>query len=406
MERSRSIDILRAVALFLVCFGRHLTPCPNNPNSDVQTLVHHLTLVLGRGGWIGVDLFFVVSGFLVSGLLFREHQKFGSISGKRFLVRRGFKIYPAFWLLVIASVAVNYFQQHHLPTKAAVSELAFVQNYGPFLWWHTWSLAVEEHFYFLLLVLLAGLANRRSSRNNFASIPYCFLALAVLSLFMRILTAHSLPYTHKTHLFPSHLRMDSLFFGVLISYFYHFYADFFLRFARRFKTTLALAGVLLLSPAFIFQLETTPFIYTWGLTLFYAGSGCLVVASVAGDVQKNMFTRSVAYIGSHSYSIYLWHGAVAAWIIPKLIGEHGRWSLYAESYFVASLGVGVGMALLIEFPALRLRDHLFPSLARPLTVTTSTPNYASRRTCSVGTAGAPAPLIPIRSAPPPRVSDV
>jgi peptidoglycan/LPS O-acetylase OafA/YrhL len=408
MERSRSIDALRAVALFLVCFGRHLTPCPKNPSSYVQTLIHDFTMVLRQGGWVGVDLFFVLSGFLVAGLLFREHQKFGSISAKRFLVRRGFKIYPAFWLLITATVAFKYVQQHYFPTKAAVSELTFVQNYGPYLWSHTWSLAVEEHFYFLLLVFLLALSHHKSTQNKFASIPYFFLALAVLSLSARILTAHALPYGPKTHLFPSHLRMDSLFFGVLISYFYHFYPDLFLRFARRFKVPLASVGVLLLSPAFIFPLQS-PFIYTWGLTLFYIGSGCLLVASVATNVPKNKFTASAAYIGSHSYSIYLWHLAVAFWIIPRVascIGGHWSWPLYAASYFVLSLGVGVAMALLIEFPTLKMRDRFFPSLARPLSVAPIGPNHALQRTGSAVTARAPPPSPPAQAAPAPPVVEL
>src|ERR1700719_755153 len=142
MERSRSIDAFRAVALFLVCFGRHLTPCPKNPSSYVQTLTHDFTMVLGRGGWVGVDLFFVLSGFLVSGLLFREHEKFGSISAKRFLVRRGFKIYPPFWLLIAFTVAVMALRHHQFDLRGLVSELLFIQNYRTGLWPHTWSLAV------------------------------------------------------------------------------------------------------------------------------------------------------------------------------------------------------------------------------------------------------------------------
>jgi len=340
-------------------------------------LIHNFTIVLERGGWIGVDLFFVLSGFLVSGLLFREHQKFGSISAKRFLVRRGLKIYPAFWLMIIVTVIVFYVQHRHLPIKASISELAFVQNYGLFLWWHTWSLAVEEHFYFLLLIFLLGLSYYQITQKKFASIPYFFLALALLSLFLRILTARALPFGLKTHLFPSHLRMDSLFFGVFISYFYHFYPTSFLRFATRFRVPLTLTGVLLLSPAFMLQLETTPFIYTFGLTLFYIGSGCLLIASLATNLPKNRLTTSAAYLGSHSYSIYLWHGAVATWLIPilaSLIGIHWNWPLYATSYFVLSLVVGVAMALLIEFPTLKMRDRLFPSLSRPLNVSLMRPN--------------------------------
>lgn len=101
LNRFRQIDILRAVAVLLV-LGRHLTPCPEG----FSHFLHHVTRIWNQGGWIGVDLFFVLSGFLVSGLLFREHEKFHELHIGHFLIRRGFKIYPPFWLLIGATVLV------------------------------------------------------------------------------------------------------------------------------------------------------------------------------------------------------------------------------------------------------------------------------------------------------------
>jgi peptidoglycan/LPS O-acetylase OafA/YrhL len=93
MQRSKAIDILRALAVFLV-LGRHMIPVASAGPSIPGYFAHSFTTLWVRGGWIGVDLFFVLSGFLVSGLLFRGHQKFGVLSGKDFLIRRGLKIYP------------------------------------------------------------------------------------------------------------------------------------------------------------------------------------------------------------------------------------------------------------------------------------------------------------------------
>ena len=78
-----SIDILRALAVIMVLFRHHVG-----------------TGVAGNIGWAGVDLFFVLSGFLVSSLLFVEAKKSGSVNAKKFLIRRGFKIYPLFYLLL------------------------------------------------------------------------------------------------------------------------------------------------------------------------------------------------------------------------------------------------------------------------------------------------------------------
>src|SRR5689334_20467843 len=93
-DRLTELDFLHGIAVILVLFAHH-----------------YLTIYTATMGWIGVDLFFVLSGFLVSGLLFAEYQKFGNIDTKRFLIRRGFKIYPAFYF----SVFVTLFLLHFLP---------------------------------------------------------------------------------------------------------------------------------------------------------------------------------------------------------------------------------------------------------------------------------------------------
>jgi len=78
-SRNQSLDMLRGVAVLLV-LGRHMDGAG----------------IWSSAGWCGVDLFFVLSGFLISGLLFTEFKKTGTIDVKRFWIRRGFKIYPAF----------------------------------------------------------------------------------------------------------------------------------------------------------------------------------------------------------------------------------------------------------------------------------------------------------------------
>src|SRR2546421_10087759 len=102
MNRLKQIDILRAFAVLLV-LGRHMEPCP----PEASAILHQFTTIWHEGGWIGVDLFFVLSGFLVSGLLFREYEKYQELRIGRFLIRRGFKIYPPFWLLIGATVIVG-----------------------------------------------------------------------------------------------------------------------------------------------------------------------------------------------------------------------------------------------------------------------------------------------------------
>src|SRR5207249_5312800 len=126
MKRSSTLDIMRAVAIALV-LGRHMEVCSKDTNAGL----HYLTALWNRGGWIGVDLFFVLSGFLVSGLLFREHEKYHELHIGHFLIRRGLKIYPPFWLLIGFTVFLVKLRYQQLPlgalASALASELLFVQ---------------------------------------------------------------------------------------------------------------------------------------------------------------------------------------------------------------------------------------------------------------------------------------
>jgi peptidoglycan/LPS O-acetylase OafA/YrhL len=383
VRRSKGIDILRAGAIFLVLgrhmgagvatiflvLGRQMEPVPGSSSSGVFSVAHWFSQLWLRGGWIGVDLFFVLSGFLVSGLLFREHQRFGSISAKDFLIRRGFKIYPAFWIL-IGATALWTLLHHDFHPVPIFSELFFIQNYAYGIWGHTWSLAVEEHFYILLLLLFLFLA-RRNLQNPFRSIPGIFCLIAVVSICLRIFVSSQTPFSPRTHLFPSHLRMDSLFFGVLISYYYCYHPSQFLSAAIRFRIPALALGVAALAPAFIFPVEATPFMSTIGLTSVYIGSGLILISFLAFHIPENKLVTSVAYIGSHSYSIYLWHVPLAIWGMPLLsraLGQHLNWGVYCISYFLGSVLFGITAALAIEFPFLRVRDRWFPSRAKPLEI--------------------------------------
>ena len=370
MRRFQQIDILRAIAVFLV-LGRHMTPCP----ASVSPLLHQVTQVWVRGGWIGVDLFFVLSGFLVSGLLFREYEKHRQLHIGHFLIRRGFKIYPPFWLLLAVTALIVTWQHGRLPVRGLVFELIFLQNYGPALWNHTWSLAIEEHFYFILAIGLLALTRWRSAAP-FRAIPAAFISVALVCLMLRIATSLETPYNHQTHLFPTHLRLDSLFFGVLLAFFFHRQPVRFMSAARRLRYPILALGVLLLLPAFHLPLETTPFVFTYGLTLFYVGGGCLLIAALGFRAPTARLPRAVAYVGSHSYSVYLWHMPVALWgtaIAAGVFSQHYNWFVYAAVYLVGAVAVGVAMSILIEFPVLRLRDRFFPSRGAPLTTAATEP---------------------------------
>lgn len=360
-SRLVQLDMLRAVAIWLV-LGRHLQP----PSPDVPYELSAAITTWIRGGWIGVDLFFVLSGFLVSGLLFREYQRRGTASVGRFLLRRGWKIYPAFWVLLLVTLAMKMRVHEPVRSNSVLVEALFVQSYAFGLWQHTWSLAVEEHFYLLLAGLTAWFArnSRRHVADPFRPLPAIFLGLAIGCLYGRILIGDARPYNNYTHLFGTHLRLDSLLFGVVLSYGWHFHGlDRSARLIRAVPLLYAL-GAILVVPAFLFPLETTPWLSSYGLTFLYMGCGALLLAMLHTPMQGSRATRVVAAIGACSYSIYLWHLAVAFWLIPAvehMVGGQLPWMVYALTYLTGANVVGVLAAKVIEYPMLRIRDRVLLS---------------------------------------------
>jgi len=369
-----NLDVIRAVAVFLV-IGRHFALLPTTmPDNSLIRLWE-------RGGWVGVDIFFVLSGFLVSGLLFREFVRYQRVSIPRFLIRRGLKIYPAFYVFIIVSVLVRLLTQNNPKWNAVICECLFIQNYGNHLWEHTWSLAVEEHFYLLLCIGISlALWYRRPAANPFTGIPAFTLTVAGMVLVLRILTGWFQPFSLQTNVFPTHLRVDSLLFGVFLSYLYHFRHSVWegVLYPRRYY--IGVLGICLLLPAFLFQLNT-PFIYIFGPTLFYLGGGAFVIFAVSSKQLHNRIGRGLAFLGANSYSIYLWHLFVCQWvmlvIIQKVTANSWNWWVYALIYVVGSCAFGILMNRLVETPVLLLRDKIFPSRSGPIPVSAAAPSSSA-----------------------------
>ena len=364
LNRSKQIDILRAITVILVLI-HHMKIVP----VDQGATLNGINKILVQGGWSGVDIFFVLSGFLVSGLLFREYEKYQDIRVVHFLIRRGFKIYPPFWCLIAVTVLYNLVMHIAMSWHSIVYELIFVQNYMVGLWNHTWSLAVEEHFYFLLSILLLWMC-RGGGKKPFRPIPYVFVGVALVCLLFRIRNSTTAFQVSK-HLFPSHLRLDALFFGVVLAYWYHFFPKRFLEISNRFRFLLIIIGVLLFLPVFWLARETNPMVLTYGLVLLYLGSGCLLAGFLGFEGRWGAFGTALAFIGSHSYSIYLWHMPMIRWgneAVAAWLGHEPGWFTYAGISIFGSILFGIAMATLIEIPTLRLRDRLFPSRGRALAV--------------------------------------
>ncbi len=339
--RNFNLDTLRGIAILLV------------------VLFHLNVPVFRTGGWIGVDLFFVLSGFLIAGLLFREWTTTGTLNLPRFYVRRGFKIYPAFYVFLAATLAVNLvapgISSFPVTVHATLAEATFTQNYFQGIWGQTWSLAVEEHFYLLLPFLLWFLQRRNDNDNNpFRIMPTLFMVVATVELALRVATAGSAP-THKTvGLFSTHLRLDGLMFGVLLSYYYHFEPAKITQYAKgRIGIAIACSAVLTASVVD----GVNPPIYTFSLTWLFFGFGFLLcrAVDVPPSPRLRVILTPIAKLGYYSYSVYLWHG----WACRLLPRDN---LLEYTLAFAAAVIPGILMAHLIEIPFLALRNKLFPAL--------------------------------------------
>ena len=120
----------------------------------------------------------------------------------------------------------------------------------------------------------------------------------------------------------------------------------------------------MLLPAYLFDLEHTPWLHVSGLTVVYLGSGALLQAMLYTQMPDSRAIRGLAAIGTFSYSIYLWHMPVHRWLIAiteRVNGAPLQWSAYAAVYLVGSVVVGIIASIVIEYPVLRLRDRLYPA---------------------------------------------
>lgn len=360
-SRIESIDFLRGIAVWLVLF-RH----------------HQFWPLMNQYGWIGVDLFFVLSGFLVSGLLFSEYKKFGSVKPGQFILRRGFKIYPHFYLFLVIGLVTEWIyrsQTGHarmeITSKKLFGELVFFQNYIDRIWSQSWSLAVEEHFYIGLaftFFLFAGW-------KKFLS-PGVFVSLVSLLLLAVLGERYFLASWNfkKLGFYYTHTRIDSLAFGVLLSYFNAFYKEKVAGFTQRFQWPLLALAAVLFTVCYSTDPKHDYFTKTLGFTLLYLGFGALLLVFVYTPIYSHLkkvpvlaqLLSFISWSGFCSYGIYLWHVYVERYIIDTVEIDLLRAKL--DEFQVMTFPLYIGATLLISYfateyfesPILKLRDKWIP----------------------------------------------
>jgi peptidoglycan/LPS O-acetylase OafA/YrhL len=367
--RLLALDVLRGVAILLV-LGRHLPLSPDGTAGPFQAWM--------MSGWIGVDLFFVASGYLLATLLLREAATTGTIQVARFLWRRAWRLYPAYWVMLLATAAWA-----HPSRWEALRQLLFLQNYDwprpalVALWGHTWSLAVEEHFYLALPWLLGAGRRGRPTTSHLLRRVALLIGVVVAG---RLLTHPVLDQGYRTH-----VRLDAPALGVLLALLLHdpVWAARLARWRVRWFTDRRLLGLGLLglSPALI-TLQNSPYMLGGGYTVAALGSAALVWWAVdrplATGAPPGLLLRALAQGGRQCYAIYLVHQPLRT-IVPLLVAAtplRPAWGAMVVLYFASTALVAIALVRGIERPALAWRERLVP--AHHAARAAAAP-YASRR---------------------------
>jgi peptidoglycan/LPS O-acetylase OafA/YrhL len=303
--RIPSLDGVRALAIGLVCLS-HVVLTHGEFHGDFPFDNY---LVLGE---LGVRIFFVLSGFLITSLLVRELSATGSLNLRRFYRRRTLRIFPAFYAFLAAVILVNALRLvpvHYSGAWAAFLYMGDYHRIGSATFFHSWSLAVEEQFYLLwpAALLLVGL--RRARYVPIAVILLCpLIRLSELVLAHRYgITPFGLDYHYRFD-----TQADALAMGCLLALMRDRAHQ--IGWYRRF---LASRWIVLAPLAALAIADLQPYQHP-ALLPFYAVPGftimnLAIVVSLdrvmthpAGRVTRALNWRPVVFIGVLSYSIYIW----------------------------------------------------------------------------------------------------
>jgi peptidoglycan/LPS O-acetylase OafA/YrhL len=339
----------------------------------IGVLLYHADLSWIPGGFLGVDVFFVLSGFLITSLILEEFDRSGRVDFRKFYLGRARRLLPALILvLVVVSLAAALVYQDAARQLASdvVASIFYVNN-----WWyiaadqsyfefigrppllkHLWSLAVEEQFY-LVWPAIAFLAMRRFARKGVFAVA---ATLAILSTIWMLQLAVANGFPDFADPSRAYFGTDSHSMGLLIG---AAMATFWRpgRMRRSLPTgasviitAIGIAALLAVIWFFVFVGEFTPWLYRGGfLGLALIVATLIAAASHPGvGLGKAMGTQPWRYIGQRSYGLYLWHWPVFMATRPGL-----DLSLDGVPLLILRLGLTVGIAELsfrfVEMPIRR-----------------------------------------------------
>jgi len=360
MSRVPGLDLLRAIAIIWVLLFHGITMGLGLPEN-----------VLTRHGWMGVDLFFVLSGFLIGAQWFASCKPGEAAPFASFYARRSFRILPAYAVIVAIYFLFPGWRERAemqpLWQFATFSANLFADFFmAPRAFTQVWSLCVEEHFYLVFPFIAWALLHKPSMKKTVA---FCAMVLAfgigirvfIWSVELRHLEGPPMYTRYYEHIYyPTWSRLDGLLMGVVLAMVKTWRP-------ALWKAAIDRSGLVFAAGMFLFALSIAVFHNQFGLLALSIGYPILALA--LGAIVLSMSGREtwggrlelpgIAAIATISYSLYLSH-KLAFHFVDRTLGEHPtlpRPILFALFGIAALIAAGA-LHFLVEKPFLKLRGHL------------------------------------------------
>lgn len=319
------------------------------------------------GGFFALTSFFTLSGYLIGGILIREWKKYGIFSLKAFYFRRILRLFPPLFLFLL----VQYLSADlHLPVidkakmyQGVVSTLFYYSNWvvshdleANGIVAHTWSLSIEEQFYFIVVALLWLCAKRR----NFIAIVHALSVLMVILSTVLCIKLYSGVEDFARCYYGTDTRMGEIMFGVWFAVLAEtslLFRKWILPFAAYFGSLwLVLMFGIVLAPINYFDI----WIYRGGFSAFAALTllEIITLQEGAGAISTPILSQELfVWLGRISYTAYLWHIYVLKIIAPLVVSQQDLF-LYFCTYASVTLCIAHLSYQFIERPILRYKDML------------------------------------------------
>lgn len=362
MRRIAGLDLLRAIAIIWVLFTHAWVAGGLNPNLEW----------LGTYGWMGVDLFFVLSGYLIGGQLLATIRREGRVDFAEFYRRRAYRILPAYIVVLGLYVFVPGFREVQA-MQPVWQFLTFTVNFfvdatQRHAFSHVWSLCVEEHFYLVFPLAALLLARQATPRRLVALLVMVLvggMAVRGYAWWLSAAPATDAPgvwemnishYMERVY-YPTYARLDGLLAGVALAVMKVFRPVVWARMQHRANRFAAAGLVTVAVSMWVFDDILTASACIIGFPLLAAGLAMLVMAA-SGDtgVLARLHVPGASWIAMVSYSMYLTHKPIYAMVAATLPGDAAP----ATRFIACALPVlaaAAAMHYAVEQPFLRLRDY-------------------------------------------------